>query len=74
MAVHPSPKIQARINDMMAATGSTDADALIERALILLEERNRIRTLSDLTPEQRDELWQEFLFQMDSPKRTMTGP
>jgi hypothetical protein len=74
MAVHLSPKTQARINDMMAATDFPDADALIERALILLEERDRIRHLSDLTPEQRDELWQEFLFEIESPERTITGP
>jgi Arc/MetJ-type ribon-helix-helix transcriptional regulator len=48
MAVHLSPKTQARINDMMAATDFTDADAMIEEALELLEERERLLHLREL--------------------------
>lgn len=82
MAVQLSPKTQAQINDMLAATDFPDADAMIEEALTLLKERQlQLRELiavgaedvaqgrvREFTPERREELWREALRQGDDAK------
>jgi hypothetical protein len=77
MALHLNPKTEALINDMLAASDFTDADAMIEEALVLLEERLlHLRELvgvgaedvaqgrvREFTPERRERLWQDALLQ-----------
>jgi antitoxin ParD1/3/4 len=48
MALHLNPKTEALINDKMATSDYTDADAMIEKALAVLEEYERLLHLREL--------------------------
>ena len=48
MVLQLSPKIQARITDMVARGDYPDADAMLEQALELLTERERLMRLRKL--------------------------
>jgi Arc/MetJ-type ribon-helix-helix transcriptional regulator len=82
MALELSPRIQARIAEMVEHGDYPDADALLERALELLSEQERLIALKKLiavgveevaqgkvvefTPERREKLWQQALQQADA--------
>lgn len=73
MALQLSPKIQARITELIEHGDYPDADAVVEQALELLDERERFMELKamiaagveevaqgkvvEFTPERRQALW-----------------
>ncbi len=48
MALHLSPKTQAHIAERLASGDYPNADAMLEQALALLEEHERLRHLREL--------------------------
>jgi len=82
MALHISPEIQARIIEKIEAGEYPDADAVLDEALTLIEERARYRDLKraiargvdevaqgkviEFTPERREQLWQQAIAETSS--------
>lgn len=81
MALQISPENQARITDLLKHGDYPDADAVVERALELLSERERFIELKaaiaagveevaqgkvvGFTPERREALWQAAIVQAE---------
>lgn len=81
MALHLSPKNQTRIAELIEHGDYPDADAVVEQALELLDERERFMELKamiaagveevaqgkvvEFTPERRQALWQSAIDQVE---------
>lgn len=84
MALHLSPRNQARITELLEHGDYPDADTVVERALELLDERERFLELKaaiaagveevaqgkvvEFTPERREALWQAAVVQAEQER------